>query len=81
MQTAQGDTQAKVCKRACPFPDKDKNFSFPLFFVFSADTQPDTADSGQREATYRQQGFGVMAGEVLRINIFAKFELSASYQR
>ena len=28
-----------------------------------------------------EQGIGVMAGEVLRINICGIFELSASYQR
>ena len=28
-----------------------------------------------------KQGFGVMAGEVLRIKLFRKFEHSASYQQ
>jgi len=29
----------------------------------------------ERQKPNRQQGFGVMAGEVLRIKLFAKFEL------
>ena len=45
LQTAQADTQTKVCKRACFSPTQDKNFIFfpalRCFNFFSA-TQPTT---------------------------------------
>jgi len=74
LQTAQADTQTKVCKRAC-FANAEKNKKIlPRFAkIKSADTQ-----GRQRQRTKNhclQQGFGVMAGEVLLLNFCAIFEL------
>lgn len=85
MQTAQGDTQAKVCKRACFFQrttEKTKKSFHASQKIKSADT-PNLTDKYERTEKNHscQHRFGVMAADVhnlslvLLLNFCAKFGL------
>jgi len=57
-------------------PKRKTKKIFPRFAkIKSADTPSPTDKDNGRKNHSCQQGFGVMAGEVLRMNIIAKFEL------
>jgi len=49
LQTAQANTQTKVCKRACFSPDRKELYFFPYLrcFNFSDHTTHDRQDNGQ----------------------------------
>jgi hypothetical protein len=88
LQTAQADTQTKVCKRACFSPTQDKNFIFfPALrcFNFFPTTQPttdktmdkiyDRPNDTDEKSTYRQHHLYASRGFELRMTVFRKFEV------
>ena len=79
LQTAQADTQTKVCKRACFSPTQDKNF---IFFPTTQPTTDKTMDKiydrpndTDEKSTYRQHHLYASRGFELRMTVFRKFEV------